>query len=298
MQVTARIRRSVKEARNFGRWLFREFPKAPGLEMYARRQHKLNVVYTSQIRARARALKSGQITPFVPGELPKVVWIYWAQGEDAAPYIVRRCIESWRERNPGWEVRVLDATTVSGFADISDVPKFLPKRYHANMLRLRLLQRFGGVWADATVLCHRPLDDWLPLHMSGDFFVFSNPGPDRFVSSWFIASPKDGFLVSLWQEAYSRYVTSRKILPRKYFMVMYNFQYAVLSDPEATEKWNNCAKLPARSALQLMFALRTNSPPDAAFHAIKAGLPVSKLSWKIGVSDADFDDILRRLEAL
>jgi len=107
--------------------------------------------------------------------IPKTIWIYWAQGEAEAPHVVQRCLESWYTRNPGWELRVLDEESANALIDLSDVPEGLPRRFKADVLRLRLLKEFGGVWTDATTFCHRPFEDWLPMQAASGFFAFSDP---------------------------------------------------------------------------------------------------------------------------
>src|ERR1022692_2049355 len=96
--------------------------------------------------------------------LPKIIWILWLQGIDNAPYVVRRCYESWVERNPGWRVVFLDGQLLAKFASLDYVfGDFggLSIQHAADMLRLDLLANHGGVWVDATCFCVRPLDEWL-----------------------------------------------------------------------------------------------------------------------------------------
>jgi len=40
-------------------------------------------------------------------------------------------------------------------------------------VRILLLHEFGGIWVDATLLCNRPLDEWLPSTMTEGFFAFA-----------------------------------------------------------------------------------------------------------------------------
>lgn len=110
-----------------------------------------------------------------PDSLNRVIWTAWLQGLEAAPSIVRTCVDTWRERNSGWRVVVLSDANLTDYVDHSTVRSWssldLPRRKRANLLRLYLLQRYGGVWADATCFCRRPLDDWLPDVMSSGFFA-------------------------------------------------------------------------------------------------------------------------------
>ena len=49
--------------------------------------------------------------------LPRRVWMYWQQGEAAAPDLVRECIASWRSQNPGWEIVVLDGDSAEALGE-------------------------------------------------------------------------------------------------------------------------------------------------------------------------------------
>ncbi|MCU0529980.1 MAG: capsular polysaccharide synthesis protein [Cyanobium sp. Prado107] len=124
--------------------------------------------------------------------LPRIVWALWFQGEENAPEIVRCCLASWRRLNPGWRVVVLDRGTLAHYADVGlPEPVFaaLGVQMQANLVRLALLQRHGGVWADATTLCARPLDEFIhDLVAPSGFFAFTNASRERLLSNWFLAA--------------------------------------------------------------------------------------------------------------
>ena len=124
--------------------------------------------------------------------LPRIVWALWFQGEENAPEIVRCCLASWRQRNPGWQVVVLDRSTLARYADVG-LPQAtfesLGVQMQANLVRLALLLRHGGVWADATTLCVRPLDEVIhELVVPSGFFAFTNASRERMLSNWFLAA--------------------------------------------------------------------------------------------------------------
>jgi hypothetical protein len=126
-----------------------------------------------------------------PARLPRNLWMYWHQGLEAAPFVVRRCIESWIALNPGWNVVVLDSGSVGDYIEVELSPKKREKlsvNHLSNLIRLALLDKYGGVWTDATTFCVRPLDEWIDALVPSGFFVFSNPGEDRLISNWFIAA--------------------------------------------------------------------------------------------------------------
>eukprot|EP00928_Gymnodinium_smaydae_P039485 TRINITY_DN2696_c0_g1_i2.p1 TRINITY_DN2696_c0_g1~~TRINITY_DN2696_c0_g1_i2.p1 ORF type:complete len:396 (+),score=94.74 TRINITY_DN2696_c0_g1_i2:87-1274(+) len=150
--------------------------------------------------------------------IPRVIWTLWFEGWDKAPELHRRCLESWRLYNQGWEVRPIAR---------SDLPRllgdFLPKyeklRYAMNpleefggcwippaaesdLLRVLLLHIYGGIWADSTMLCRRPLDEWLPEAAANGFFAYA---PEKLednipMMSSFLASSKGHLLTTAWRK--------------------------------------------------------------------------------------------------
>ena len=125
----------------------------------------------------------------------KIVWSCWLQGRIRAPWLVEQCLRSWEERNPGWDVRCLDQSSLARYIDVPDLStKQITPTSYSDIVRILLLRTHGGVWTDATVYCNRPLDDWLEELVASGFFAFDNPGgptlwdllksaPDRYISS-------------------------------------------------------------------------------------------------------------------
>jgi len=143
-----------------------------------------------------------------PRAIPRRIWIYWDQGEAAAPPLVRTCIASWRTQNPGWELRVLDRDSAPALARLPMAPGDIAVQAYADLLRLRLLRDSGGVWVDATTFCLRPLDHWLPVLAQGGFFAFTWTPADRWfiwpnvprrITNWFLASEPGGTVVTAWE---------------------------------------------------------------------------------------------------
>ena len=128
----------------------------------------------------------------------KTIWMYWHSGIAAAPPLVRICIDSWIRQNPDYTVRVLDDAMLSEYIDMQDVRDSNPKitiQAFADVLRWQLLARYGGVWADATLYCNKPLDDWLPNELRRSaIFVFRSPQV-FLLHSWFIAARGDSRIV-------------------------------------------------------------------------------------------------------
>lgn len=136
----------------------------------------------------------------------RTIWHYWEQGADALPEVVRLCLRSWRERNPGWQINLLDATSVREAVDTRGLDldrEDMTVQKRANMIRLLLLSQHGGVWADASTYCSTPLDGWLPDVSGAGFFAFRNPSRERLMANWFLYGEPDNVLL---QELTTKYV--------------------------------------------------------------------------------------------
>ena len=92
--------------------------------------------------------------------LPRQIWMYWDKGWSNVPALSRDSLKSWTVRNPDWEVRALDLAGVDALLGRdwrrTTLPDTITPNALANLIRLELLTRFGGVWADATTFCVRP----------------------------------------------------------------------------------------------------------------------------------------------
>lgn len=252
--------------------------------------------------------------------IPKTIWFLWFQGLDKAPYVVRKCHESWVARNPGWRIVLLDESSLPGFGTVNYSAGALGSvspAHRAGLLRLDLLAHHGGVWADATSLCVRPLDDWLPECTRSGFFAFSRPAPDRVLSTWFLAAEHGNILSarlfgrmhSYWNSRifhneerklvvvaltrllqgsartrgwwFSRPVT-KWLGIHPYFAISYAFEKLIRDDPSCAEIWNRTPKVSAHPPHRpyragLLSPLSEELRSEIDHHDV----PVYKTSWRV-----------------
>ena len=126
----------------------------------------------------------------------------------------------------------------------------LPPEKRANILRMRLLTEVGGVWTDASTICLRPLDQWLPNCMTGGFFFFRDAAPFLMAENWFLAAYPHNRLAELWRDEHERFWASRDYLhhssypghraPGLPFLqreLLRGLHYVFDRSPRATEWW-------------------------------------------------------------
>lgn len=181
--------------------------------------------------------------------VPKVIWALWLQGWDSAPDLLRACAASWVRLNPRWEFRPLTRAHVVQLLSAGPNAHLLQSGVApaalSDVVRIELLARHGGVWVDATTYCLLPLDEWLERAAASGFFAFERPGPDRMLSTWFLASAMPASPVILrWLDRIRAYWAGRTA-PDAYFWCHHLFERAYETDDEVRRVWNATHKISA-----------------------------------------------------
>ena len=172
--------------------------------------------------------------------------MYWNSGIENAPEICQECVESWRKKNPEWELTVLDQATANQYVDIESFNFKLPQAAYSDVLRVAILSQEGGVWVDSTLFCIKPLDTWLPqLTMHSGFFAFSRPNPNRVISSWFLASSPDNMISQDLLKRTLKYLHSLDSTPGNYYWFHYLFEFELLTNKRFKRIWDSVPKVPA-----------------------------------------------------
>lgn len=263
--------------------------------------------------------------------MPRIIWFLWFQGIDNAPYVVRRCYESWVARNPTWRVVLLDASMLPSVSRIDysagNIAR-LSLNHKADLLRLDLITNHGGVWVDATCFCVQPLDDWLPQRMESGFFAFRRPRPDRVMSTWFLAAESGNTLASRMFECMldhwgnHQFVAGDrqflvKVLTRllrgsprtrawwfspmirdwlrlcPYFAFVYGFEKLIREDAECADTWARTPEVSAVEPHHLYRAgLLTPVTPELRAEIDRRVVPVYKTAWNLGDKAIPRDTVL------
>ncbi len=114
----------------------------------------------------------------------KILWMYWDKGiENITDPYNKMCFEGWKLLNPDWDIRILNEKTVPNYIDNFNDFKGCIVQHQADLLRVKLLEKYGGVWADASTLPMKPLTGNI-THMdkgTGVFFYRYIPAFDNTV---------------------------------------------------------------------------------------------------------------------
>lgn len=139
----------------------------------------------------------------MPNGVPNLIWLYWNTPLEQAPDVVKLSVKTWRQKNPDYDVVLINDDNIKdvlGFdfhAVFNIATVNLGFAMKADILRLYLLSTHGGVWADTTTFCVRPLSEWLPQATEKtSFFTFRHKtNKTRPIEAWFIATDKGNVIV-------------------------------------------------------------------------------------------------------
>jgi hypothetical protein len=142
-------------------------------------------------------------------QIPNTIWTFW-DGEPSG--LVERCIQSWKKYNPSYEVHVLNKKNINEYLPDIDINGF--KRAgdslarYSDFVRLLILLKYGGIWMDASIICHKPLT-WMHsiqkkfnVEMVGYYMdTFTSKEHKEYspiIASWFIACTPGSSFVRDW----------------------------------------------------------------------------------------------------
>jgi hypothetical protein len=135
--------------------------------------------------------------------VPKKIWILWLQGWETAPYIVKKVKDSWSKHNPSYEIIEVSEKNLKQYIDIEDQGYKTPQAY-SDIIRLNILEKHGGIWADATMLCMKSIDPLIES-LECDTWMYHGRENCKFLASWFIISKQNSYMMKKWKESCDEY---------------------------------------------------------------------------------------------
>ena len=171
--------------------------------------------------------------------------------------------------------------------------------HYADLLRLVLLDKFGGIWTDATTLCFQPLSSWMPPAVT--MGMPRSLSAQRRTETWFIDNRCQDPVLSQWKVRYRdlyfspnnqiTYLDDWKVKRHQiqYWMV----NVAMRSHGLAARIWNSSLALNhlkirpyfATNAV-LDYVLRIQVPTERMATLHQLILPLDcELMWDIHISD-------------
>jgi Capsular polysaccharide synthesis protein len=169
----------------------------------------------------------------------KTIYLLWFQGWDHAPWLHQQVAQSWKFHNPDWKVVLLDDTNVKEYVTdieyIYDEKKNMPIQTKSDIVRISILQHYGGVWADATMLCMQPLTPWIEEAVTpAGFWMYHNY---QHPAIWFIVAKKGNYCITQWKKEFDDYFQHHD-QTHTYFLMDALFATICKKDKICQELWS------------------------------------------------------------
>lgn len=209
------------------------------------------------------------------------LFIYWEQGWDNAPFICKMCLKSWEKYNQDdWNIIKLDANNINNYIKMENIVNnfwnIKSIAHRSDLLRLNLLNKYNGVWADATTFCTKPLNTW--IHPYTDFFAFNKPSNTKQMANWFLYSKRKNYIIEKMTDSLNSYWRNRNS-NNNYFIFHDIFNQLYDTDAKFKEQWDGVDHISANlpHALKYKEKHEENIRDDKRAHIVNVQAPLYKL---------------------
>lgn len=221
----------------------------------------------------------------------KVIWTCWLQGIEQAPPIVKKCVQSMEQYRKDYKVEIIDLNNLKQFIELPDyiLDKYalgkITHTHFSDIVRLALLEKYGGVWIDSTIL----LTDYLPEYiLNADLFAFraSGMGHVLIATPFMAAKPHHPIIQTTLQQIYNYWKKEDCFV--SYSLIHLFFTMAVYSSKLNLSLWD---RVPNVSCAQLFYLQPILSKVfDEQKYSLALNLSsIHKLTYKYHLVDLDIE---------
>lgn len=147
-------------------------------------------------------------------DIPNTIWAFW-DGEQTE--LVKKCINSWKFYNPTYKIIILNKQTYKNYIT-EDIDNFKFSKdtiqRFSDYVRLCVLEKYGGIWMDASIICHKPLK-WINAIQNKKkvdfigYYINSFTEPEYLsyspiLESWFFACAPKSIFITDWKNEFLR----------------------------------------------------------------------------------------------
>lgn len=183
---------------------------------------------------------------------PKV-FTYW-HDKNSLPPLIQLCRSSLKKYiSSEFDLIVLDENNYKEWidSDLEAIRESVSKAFFTDLLRLRLLEKWGGFWLDATCLLSEDFYTATQTIRQQDQFFFAYINSR--VGSWFIWSKPANYVITMISEVLTLWWTQKNRLTN-YFMIHDVIEMLYWVDDEYRKSWDDMHKLHPKNALSILRA--------------------------------------------
>lgn len=270
-----------------------------GNDIFEKPVHKIYMKFLQKNYWDTGLYKTNAIDELTFGEIEKSdkinVWIFWYQGWENAPQIVKDCRVT-TERYLSGEKYNVHYLTKENYTSFVKFPEWIMEKVSSgditltefsNLIREALLYEFGGIWMDATMFMQEPLDEKI---MDFRYYTIKRP-PDHpmfcisrhrwstfFVTTNQCKTPFYREMLILNMEYWKREDGIFDYLILDYFMAV-----ILRNHPDMAKEWED---IPGNNAESLFIENNLNNKYDPdKWSEITKENSLFKVTYKIPLSD-------------
>jgi len=157
-------------------------------------------------------------------KIPKIIWSYWDNPE--IPEFIADCKKNWEKFAPNYEIKQLNRNNIENYVNMPENWQNLKSYRQADVLRLKLLEKYGGIWMDASILLLDNPDKFIDR----DITLFTTPSTTQnnpVYENWFIASTKGNEIIKKWIVEVEKAIKD----PEEYIKSSSNYNNKLVENP-------------------------------------------------------------------
>ena len=181
--------------------------------------------------------------------IPKIIWLWWEQGWNNAPFICSYTVKSFTQLNPEFKINLVSRDNINDFIDAEYNWLFNCEgaAFRADIIRLLLLQKYGGIYSDAATFCCINILTFINEINFDEFWgfdikSFNQKNDKRTLSSWFYISLPNTYIINTFTNAFLKSAKENPI-KHHYFLHHHILTDLIENDTKFKEWYNKLTKI-------------------------------------------------------
>lgn len=136
-------------------------------------------------------------------DIPNVIYTYWH--DTNMPEIIKNCIATWKKHNPTYTIHIINKETLHKYMDPSINLSKYTHQLTSDLIRLYILEKYGGIWMDASIYLNQSLD-WVHSYQKAENSEFVGYRLNLFettstpvIESWFLCAIPNSVFIKDWK---------------------------------------------------------------------------------------------------
>ena len=215
------------------------------------------------------------------------IWVFWNTGEASMPPIVKLCQASLRRHADGAQIHLL---TMENLSQYLTVPDFILEKYEAgkmpiacltDYIRICLLEKYGGLWLDATILVTNDIPKEIfyqplySLHTEYKRTIFVN---DNKIATYVLGGIKGYSFFTYLRTELEKYWANHDFLI-DYYLIDYTIMHAYFNNVEVQKRIDSLAYTP--SSLYDIIKIVNRPADQSELVQLENENIFSKLNWRV-----------------